>query len=38
MSTMPFKYTKAMCVTTDSIRQNLNNGRMCKNDYECKSK
>eukprot|EP00347_Sterkiella_histriomuscorum_P002242 403368927 len=37
LSSIPNKYTTAYCVNVDAYRQNLNNGRKCKEDYECKS-
>ena len=32
------KYITADCIKSESMRQNLNNGRKCKADYECKGK
>lgn len=37
-SALPNKYTTAQCITAESRRQNLNNGRKCQADFECKSK
>jgi hypothetical protein len=37
-SAIPYKYTSAQCVSGASRAQNLNNGRRCSADYECKSK